>query len=79
MKRILCLLFLILCGFSLIGGGTFLLSGCSSSQTETGGGGTSSPSEDEENPGDGEGGDVSPDANTEFSWTVKGIYRTSST
>ena len=39
MKRILCLLFLILCGFSLIGGGTFLLSGCSSSQTENGGGG----------------------------------------
>ncbi len=91
MKRIFCMLFLILCGFSLIGGGTFLLSGCSSSQTETGGGGTSSPSEDEENPDDGEDGsdddnsndsdndedgDLGQNATSEFDWTIMIMYRT---
>lgn len=93
MKRILCLLFLILCGFSLIGGGTFLLSGCSSSQSETDGE-VSDPSGDEENPDDGEDGsdddnsndsdndedgDLGQDATSEFDWTIMIMYRTSET
>ena len=72
---------MVLCGFSLIGGGILLSTNYS--QAEVDGGEVTDPGEgeEEENPGDGEGGDgdLSPDANTEFAWTVKGIYRTSST
>ena len=70
---------MVLCGFALVGGGILLSTNYS--QAKVDGGEVTDPGEGEEgeNPGDGEGGDVSPDANTEFSWTVKGIYRTSST
>ena len=79
MKKIIVILMMVLCGFALVGGGILLSTNYS--QAKVDGGEVTDPGEGEEgeNPGDGEGGDVSPDANTEFSWTVKGIYRTSST
>ena len=60
MKKFLCALFLILCGFSLIGGGAFLFAGCSQSE-----GGLETPEDGEmENPGE-DGSDTEDDNNNE--------------
>ena len=37
MRKVLAIMFMILCGFAFVGSGIVLLSGCSSSQSETGG------------------------------------------
>ena len=92
MRKVLAIMFMILCGFAFVGSGIVLLSGCSSSQSETGGVG-SDPSENEtiETPGDEEKNEDSTDnsnenqedeeieANADVDYTVQTLYRTSAT
>ena len=92
MRKVLAIMFMILCGFAFVGSGVVLLSGCSS-QTETGGGGISDPSENEtiETPGDEEKNEDSTDnsnenqeddeieADADVDYTVQTLYRTSAT